>query len=236
MVFFTFLFSFCQWCGIRVFLREPHHHWCPLAKRCDGGLPLRCCVCGTCSHQSAVGAGYRGRTCRVVLDKASETADRLKVIRFRKRPFVQLGEPSFVPGDEEKERGKSSFPSGHTNLGWTTALVMAEVVPECQNEILRRGYEYGYNRLIVGYHWFTDIEATRLLSSALVARLHADPEFRKLVEQAKTEYKQIVTGVTTPVETRQSHVSGIYTLDGKSLSQAPDHGVWIENGMKVAGK
>ena len=147
-----------------------------------------------------------------------------------------MGEPSFVPGDEEKERGKSSFPSGHTNLGWTTALVMAEVVPECQNEILRRGYEYGYNRLIVGYHWFTDIEATRLLSSALVARLHADPEFRKLVEQAKNEYKQIITGVATPMETRQSHVSGIYTLDGKSLNQAPDHGVWIENGMKVVGK
>lgn len=52
-----------------------------------------------------------------VLDKASETADRLKLLRFRKRPFVQLGEPSAVAGDEEKERGKSSFPSGHTNLG-----------------------------------------------------------------------------------------------------------------------
>lgn len=125
-----------------------------------------------------------------VLQKSSETVDRLKVMRFRKRPFVQLGEPSFVPGDEMKERGKSSFPSGHTSLGWSEALTLAEVAPDCQNEILRRGYEYGYNRLIVGYHWFTDIEATRILSSGLVARLHADASFRQLIKKAQAEYKK----------------------------------------------
>lgn len=126
-----------------------------------------------------------------VLERCSEVADRLKPIRFRKRPFVQLGEPSFVPGDEEKERGKSSFPSGHTNLGWATALVMSQVAPECAEEILLRGYEYGYNRLIVGYHWATDIEATRQLSTALVARLNASPAFRSLVSQARTEYLRL---------------------------------------------
>ena len=132
------------------------------------------------------------------LEKCSETADRLKVIRFRKRPFVQLGEPSFVPGDEEKERGKSSFPSGHTNLGWTTALVMSQVVPEHPEEILYRGYQYGYNRLIVGYHWASDIEATRLLSTGLFARLNADPAFQVLVANACAEYLKI-TGQDTSV-------------------------------------
>lgn len=128
-----------------------------------------------------------------VLDKSSDTADHLKLLRFRKRPFVQLGEPSSVPGNDENEQGKSSFPSGHTNLGWAEALVMAEVVPERQDEILRRGYEYGYNRIIVGYHWYTDVEATRPLASALVARLHADPEFRLMIKTAREEY-ETVTG------------------------------------------
>lgn len=174
----------------------------------------------------------------VVLEKSSETADRLKVLRFRKRPFVQLGEPSSVPGDEEKERGKSSFPSGHTNLGWTEALVMAEVAPECQNEILRRGYEYGYNRLIVGYHWFTDIEATRQLSSSLVARLHADESFRKLIEQARTEYLQLTNGIGTPPSTdSQIQPSSIYSIDGRIISTTSPYGVYIENGQKkVAAK
>ena len=74
--------------------------------------------------------------------------------------------------------------TGHTNLGWSEALVLAEVAPECQDEILRCGYEYGYNRLIVGYHWFTDIEASRQLA-ALVARLHADPQFLDLLAAAR---------------------------------------------------
>jgi len=168
-----------------------------------------------------------------VLNKASDTADRLKPIRFRKRPFVQLNEPSFVAGDEEKERGKSSFPSGHTNLGWSTALVMAELMPDHQNEILRRGYEYGRNRLIVGYHWFTDIEATRQLSSGLVARLHADPTFRQLMADARAEYESMTTGVEEQgARVMELEATGrAYRLDGTPAT-AGTRGLVIENARK----
>ena len=172
-----------------------------------------------------------------VLDKASETADRLKPIRFRKRPFVQLNEPSFVAGDEEKERGKSSFPSGHTNLGWSEALVLAEVAPEYQDEILRRGFQYGYNRLIVGYHWFTDIEASRQLAAALVARLHADPQFRDMIAAARAEYIG-KTGGTTPVAsvTAESQSSGrSYRLDG-TPAPAQTRGIVIQSNRKTIRK
>lgn len=170
-----------------------------------------------------------------VLDKASEAADRLKPLRFRKRPFVQLGEPSAVAGDEEKERGKSSFPSGHTNLGWSEALVMAEVVPEHQNEILRRGYEYGHNRLIVGYHWYTDIEATRQLAAALVARLHADPAFLDMIAAARAEYEGVTTGVTPAGRLSPSSSPSspqVYRLDGMPATDST-HSIVIENGQKI---
>jgi acid phosphatase (class A) len=174
-----------------------------------------------------------------VLDKCSETADRLKPIRFRKRPFVQLGEPSAVAGDEEKERGKSSFPSGHTNLGWTEALVMTEVAPEHQDEILRRGYEYGHNRLIVGYHWYTDIEATRQLSSALVARLHADPAFLDMLAAAREEYEGITTGIAPESRTASPsrETNGGLSAQPYSLNGTPanenTHGIVIENQQKI---
>ena len=167
-----------------------------------------------------------------VLDKASETADRLKPLRFRKRPFVQLNEPSFVAGDEEKERGKSSFPSGHTNLGWAEALVMVEVAPDHQNEILRRGYEYGHNRLIVGYHWFTDIEATRQVTSALVARLHSDPTFRELMAAARAEYESLTADVpAVSVPQQQTGQTRTYRLDGTPATEST-HGIVIENNKK----
>ena len=167
-----------------------------------------------------------------VLDKASETADCLKPLRVRKRPLVQLNEPSFVAGDEEKERGKSSFPSGHTNLGWAEALVMVEVAPDHQNEILRRGYEYGHNRLIVGYHWFTDIEATRQMTSALVARLHADPTFCQLMAAARAEYEKLTDGIpTVSVSLQPAIPTGTYRLDGIPATEST-RGIVIENSKK----
>ena len=171
-----------------------------------------------------------------IIRRASDTADRLKPIRFRKRPFVQLGDPSFVPGDEEKERGKSSFPSGHTNLGWTTALMMAEVAPDHQDEILRRGYEYGYNRMIVGYHWASDIEVTRVLSSALVARMHADPEIAQLIANACAEYQVLATGISPATRTETTPATArIYRLDGTPATDST-RGIVIQNGQKVVRK
>lgn len=120
--------------------------------------------------------------------KAALTSGReLKSTTFRKRPYIQLSEPSAVPEEEESHRN-SSFASNHANAGWALALVLAEVAPDCQNEILRRGFNYGYDRLITGFHWATDVEAARLLACAVVARLHADPSFLQLVSKARAEY------------------------------------------------
>jgi len=203
------------------------------AREAEYSVEMMYSVFGEAMHQK-LSPETTPAICRLIdyaLEKASNCADRLKPLRFRKRPFVQLGEPSFVPGDEEKERGKSSFPSGHTNLGWTMALLMAEVAPDHQEEILRRGYQYGYNRLIVGYHWASDIEATRILSSALVARMHAGTYEQELIAKAREEYKQISTGITAPVSTAQAPAR-IYRLDGTPASDT-DRGIVIENGQKV---
>ena len=123
-----------------------------------------------------------------VKDYAYCVAKELKGTHFRKRPYVQLGEPTSVPEEEESHFTTSSYASAHANIGWSLALVMAEMAPEKQNELLRFGFDYGYSRLITGYHWATDIEAGRLLACAAVARLHADPSFATLFRQAHAEY------------------------------------------------
>ncbi len=115
------------------------------------------------------------------------TIEHIKNLSFRKRPFAQLGEATPVPDSEASYKPTTSFPSGHTSLGWSIALALAEVAPEYQDEILRVGYDYGTSRIIVGYHWASDVHAARLLASALVARLHSDANFLRLVEMAKAE-------------------------------------------------
>ncbi len=108
---------------------------------------------------------------------------------FRKRPYVQLGEPSLIPEEEESHRMSSSYPSTSAALGWGIALVMTELCPERQNELLKYGYEYGYSRVIAGYHYASDVQAGRLLAACHLARMHNDPTFRSLLESAKEEWK-----------------------------------------------
>ena len=129
-----------------------------------------------------------------LVDKQSDKSARdLKNQYFRKRPYVQLGEGTAVPQWEKSSRKSSSYASHHANLSWSMSMVLAEVAPENQDEVLRIGFNYGYDRVIVGYHWSSDVEAGRLLGAALVARLHADADFKQLIKQAREEYLEALT-------------------------------------------
>lgn len=108
----------------------------------------------------------------------------------RKRPFVQFGEPSLIPEAEKSVGPVTSYPSGHSTRGWGFALMLAEVMPTCANALFATGYEYGYDRVIAGYHYLSDVQAARLVASYGVAYLHTDQEFNRLMEEAKKEYMQ----------------------------------------------
>ena len=123
---------------------------------------------------------------------ASFATDKAKAHYFRPRPYMYFDEPTLVPGDEEVLRHNGSYPSGHTNLGWTTALLLVEICPERQDEILRVGYEYGQSRVIAGYHWQSDVTAGRLTASAAVARLHTSKAFQRQLRKAQQECRRLI--------------------------------------------
>lgn len=106
----------------------------------------------------------------------------------RVRPFIYFNEHTCFPEDEEGLSGNGSYPSGHTAIGWAVSLVLAEINPARQNEILKRGYEIGESRVICGYHYRSDVDAARITASAVVARLHADKAFTAQLKKAKKEF------------------------------------------------
>ncbi|WP_067709090.1 phosphatase PAP2 family protein [Erwinia sp. ErVv1] len=109
---------------------------------------------------------------------------------MRIRPFAFYNEPTCRADEESTLSKNGSYPSGHTTIGWATALVLAEVNPARQGEILKRGYEMGQSRVICGYHWQSDVTAARIVAAAIVARLHADPAFSQQLQKAKDEFKK----------------------------------------------
>ncbi len=116
-----------------------------------------------------------------------------KVKKFHKRirPFIQFNDVTGFPSDEADARKSYSYPSSHTTMGFGTALVLAEINPERQNELFKKGYEYGQSRVILGYHYQSDVEAARLVAAMTIASLHADPVFTQDMEKARAEVKSI---------------------------------------------
>ena len=109
----------------------------------------------------------------------------------RKRPYVEFNESTGVPEGERGSRNSASYPSGHATRGWTMALVLAELFPEKAEEILKVGYEYGESRVIVGYHYQSDVDAARIAAAAALAVIHANPEFQNDMELARQELKKL---------------------------------------------
>lgn len=111
---------------------------------------------------------------------------------MRKRPFSFYNEMTCNPEQQQELSTNGSYPSGHTAIGWATALVLSEINVDRQNEILKRGYEMGQSRVICGYHFQSDVDAARLVASAVVARLHANANFVKQLDNAKKEFARLV--------------------------------------------
>ena len=110
---------------------------------------------------------------------------------MRVRPFAFYKEMTCNPEQQQELSTNGSYPSGHTAIGWATALVLAEINVDRQNEILERGYQMGQSRVICGYHWQSDVDAARIISAAIVARLHADPAFQAQLAKAKKEFAKL---------------------------------------------
>ena len=107
---------------------------------------------------------------------------------MRTRPYVRYKEHTLVVKDEESHRNNGSYPSGHTILGWSAALLLMEINPEAQDTLLARGYMFGESRIIAGYHWQSDVDAARTAASAAYAKLHTSKRFLKHMKSARKEF------------------------------------------------
>ena len=105
--------------------------------------------------------------------------------KFRKRPYVQVGDTPFAGAVDATT---SSYPSAESEIGWGMALILTEIAPTHANDILTLGYRMGESGMITGQHWATDIVAARIMAAGMVARLHTDAAFNKLLRDAKKEY------------------------------------------------
>lgn len=104
----------------------------------------------------------------------------------RPRPALGNDKPICVPRADWLKTN-ASYPSGHSLVEWSWALVLTELIPAKADAALKLGQEMGQSRVVCGVHYPSDVEAGRTLGAGMVARLHADPAFLADMAAAKAE-------------------------------------------------
>jgi len=100
----------------------------------------------------------------------------------RRRPY-QLDEQLSL-GKPEASFG---YPSGHSTRGAVYAMLLAELFPEKREPILEIGRDIGWDRVLLGKHFPTDVYAGRVLGQAIVRELLSSPAFQHDLAEAKVE-------------------------------------------------
>lgn len=167
-----------------------------------------------------------GATCDSISDRAKKKYKRT-------RPFVYYNQQTLVPEQEESHINNGSYPSGHTVLGWTMALLLSDINPAVAEALLARGYEYGQSRVIAGYHWQSDVDAGRLAASVLYAKLQGNERFRDQLARAQQEFREKTQGATQVKEvTAPARSNRAYTITGLPAT-SETRGIIIQDGKKT---
>lgn len=170
-----------------------------------------------------------------LLNKSLRTTDptrrAVKSQYSRQRPFERFNDS--MPSHEEDElRGEGSYPSGHTLRGWTITLLMIQIAPEHAAEIYKRGMDYGFSRVIVGAHWQSDVDNSRMAASLLFSVLQTNSDFQTMMKEAQQEYKEKTTsGVRSMNVNTPNRTSRIYSING-TPADAQTRGIVISDGHK----
>lgn len=127
-----------------------------------------------------------------VVNDSNASVNRVKQIYQRKRPFqVQQGTicaPAYG----------LDYPSGHSALGFSIALVLTELEPDRATQLLERARAFGESRVVCGVHYASAVEAGRTHAAALVAALHGLSTFRADMDAARAELDGVKAHAPAP--------------------------------------
>ncbi len=104
----------------------------------------------------------------------------------RRRPYVV--DPQLSLGKPEPS---FSYPSGHSTRGTVYSLLLAEIFPAHSDAILELGRDIGWDRVLIGKHYPSDVLAGRVLGQAIVRELRKNAQFERDLAQAKAEAAEV---------------------------------------------
>ncbi len=124
---------------------------------------------------------------------ANEEEQRTKLFKSyfaRKRPYQRDASIAICASEKGGTTKANSYPSGHTTLGFSMGVVLANLIPEKNQAILARAKLYAEHRVVCGVHFPSDTVAGQALGTALALKLMEVPSFQADFAAAKAELVQ----------------------------------------------
>jgi hypothetical protein len=148
------------------------------------------------AFQKVMGPGFTRKSCPnlyALLEDAGQDSksfsSKAKESFARPRPkFADARVLPVVHGDDEP-----SYPSGHATRAMTWARILCEIAPEKKNALLDRAEEIGWDRVIIGVHYPSDVYAGEVFGQALAQAMIRNAEFQKRLVKAKEEFNATST-------------------------------------------
>ena len=128
---------------------------------------------------------------RMKEDAGSYATRCTKNLYKRTRPYALYNEPTPVPEAEEHLRHNGSYVSGHSATGVAVSMVLACINPERQNQLYKRGLDFGESRWIVGFHHYSDVKAGQMVGALVLPALMNNKDFMDQLAKAKKEFETL---------------------------------------------
>ncbi|WP_374572094.1 phosphatase PAP2 family protein [Phenylobacterium sp.] len=121
-----------------------------------------------------------------IVEHEQSAAKKLAKAEFhRPRPWVV--DSTVVGCDHSDDKPNTSYPSGHTTMAFTMAVVLSDLMPERSQDIFARASEYAHDRMVCGVHFRSDIVAGQAFGTAIGVQLVHAPELQGELEAARQE-------------------------------------------------
>lgn len=87
-----------------------------------------------------------------------------------------------------QETDWAAYPSGHAANSYVNAFIFKELAPEFAEFFIKDAYDMAHSREIIGVHYPSDSEASRVMAHQLVNFLFQNKQFVSDFEEAKKEF------------------------------------------------
>jgi acid phosphatase (class A) len=152
------------------------------------------------AFQSVLGPEFTAEKCPRIFALLEDAAEDSKLFTTKaKEDFGRLRPKAADSRVEPVNKGddEPSYPSGHATRAMLSARILCEIAPDKKHELLDRAEQIGWDRVLIGAHYPTDVFAGEVLGQALAQAMSKNADFQTRLGAAKEEFH--ASNATQPV-------------------------------------